>query len=1039
MSYLKSRTFLTLMAASSAILLSSALAYAQSPPLPVTGPSIFKPGPELQIAKQPVTIGKPTTFTHDRQYFPSAWGQLGGNQEHDPVYAGMSPTQNGPGPGGPVAPAPTTPAAPSAPGPSVTLPPGLSAGAFWVAPLTGGEFMRLARGESRYPSDDGQAWGAEAAQWLGNVTGVSVVDGVVYSEESDNRIYAVDALTGLQLWHTKTVNSDMGDPIVETVGGKPIVYVAAGDVGFTMQHAQDFANHGDPPGPTVRGANFSSVYAINGLTGQILWKFDTQGEAMPTPVYQDGTLFFSTGDGHLYAVDATTGQELSAYSNPGFSSMSSSNWYRPSSGPLKGQLLIIYGTQDPNELMAVNETHPSNPVLAWSYTIPNSINTGAGDVPPVVDPKTGLVMTDSLVNDIADGGTKAKPVLNLDIFALNAVTGVLKWSHLGGNGLIAKPVAFKGSVPMVHGGNLYVGDLLNETYQSYSESTGKLRWSTSLVQSGEENEPRGGAVYYDHHLIFAEGQNIYTLNPKTGTIDNIFSAKGYFFGVWGIPSPVIVDNELYIGSISGWIFAAPAQYIMTNSGDISAQPSPPANVPLPPELASMDNPAALPTAVQQKLFPASWDAYAYSMSHNAYVAQGPAGVNWQTPLTRALPLSSPPRDEQIFGHQVADVMTALAFGVGTGVTPAGGLVYVGDERFSVDALNAMTGQPVWTFKTVNANFGQPLVTPDGVIVSSGDPWFNFASVQSFATQSPTTHLGASFQDIHDLNPLTGQDLWTFYTRGTDMMTPVYYQGNLYWVNGSGNVWGISAQSGTPLPGFVNSAGDPKLHLGGFNTIASAALATTPAGIPVMVVGTSTPGVLYGIDLQSDSILWSRTFASVGTLSAANGFGTVSPAVDPVTGDVISDVLIHAATAGEDTLVAYAVNPATGQTVWTKSLGSGTVPDGFGGAVVMIHDNVAYLGNPLTKSFWALNAATGQTQWTAPVGQRIEAPAVAAGKYIIAAGGPDLFALSQSSGAILNTVTVGGDFMDNNPAVVGQTLYIGNGYGWVTALPLSHVE
>ncbi len=38
-----------------------------------------------------------------------------------------------------------------------------------------------------------------------------------------------------------------------------------------------------------------------------------------------------------------------------------------------------------------------------------------------------------------------------------------------------------------------------------------------------------------------------------------------------------------------------------------------------------------------------------------------------------------------------------------------------------------------------------------------------------------------------------------------------------------------------------------------------------------------------------------------------------------------------------------------------------------------------------------------------------------------------------------SVAVGGDFMDNNPAVVGQTLYIGDGYGWVTALPLSHVE
>lgn len=1014
-------------------------------------PAALSTAQELMMAASPLHYGPPTTYLRYASAFPSSWSQLAGNQEHNPVY-------------------PMPEMAPSF----------LARGVFWAAPLTGLEFLRLARAFHRYPVDGGQAWGSEAAQWLGNVTGVSVVDGIVFAEESMNEMFALDAATGTPIWRAKTVNGDMGTPLVESINGRPTIFVASGDVGFTLQHAVDFANNGNPPGPTVRGANFSAVYAIDGLTGKVLWRFDTQGEAMPTPVYKNNTLFFNTGDGHVYAVNPANGALISSFSNPGWSSMSSGNWYVPTSGPWAGHLLIIFGTQDPNHMMAVDESNPAAPKLAWEYTVPYGINTGNGDVPPVVDPKLGIVLSDALVNDVAAGGTKAHPILNLDVFAINANTGQLMWSHYAGNGLVAKPSAFKGSVPMVYDGNLYVGDLLNETYQSYSETTGTLRWTTSLVQPNAVNEPRGSGIIYEGHLIFAEGRNIYTLDPHNGSVDNRFSVPGYFAD-WGIVDPVAVGDEVYMGSISGWIFGMPIDYIMTHHG-LPFKPFPLGGNFPPPQLPSYYDPSARPTSDEAASFPSTWLAYAGGTDHNGYVPTGPSNIEWQTPLRHAVALTSGPRDAAIYGPRVATVMTDLAFGVGTGVSPANGLIYVGAGRYNIDAINATTGKILWTYNTINNNFGQPLVTPKTVVVGSGDPWFNFASVGAYATHNPV-HLGASFQALHGLDPMTGREEWTFYNRGTDMMTPLYYNGNLYWVNGNGNVWAINADTGNPVEPFVVD-GNPTLHLPGYNTIDSGNIYQSPNGGPaIMVVGTMNSPMLYGINLSTDTVVWSQQVST--SVIPYSGFGDVTPVTDQQDGLIIGDVLVSGGTTSSTTalpstgfgstmpvsprnvhlptpgtpygpstgptltppqttgsstasLLAYAVNAQTGQVVWTQNLGSGYIPDGFTGSVPVLNNGTVYLGNPLTGSEFALNAQTGTPVWSEALGQTAEAPGVVVGSDLIQPAGPYLFTLDTQTGKILNQFRGGGYYLDNNPTVVGQTLYIGNAWGWVQAFPLSLV-
>lgn len=972
----------------------------------------------------PLTFGVASTYQSSPQFFPGHWDQLDLNQQHNPVF-------------------PVSAAAPAF----------LQQGAFWVAPLTGDEFLRLAHAFQDFGSDP-EKWGSEAAQWLGNVMSVSLVQGIAYVQLSRNELYALDAASGVPIWcrcrdplpgmqalpplGPPVVNAAMGQDLVEQIGGRPVVFVTVGDVGFTIQHAFEFKANVS----AVRGANFSSVYALDGLTGQMLWRFDTPGEEMPTPVYKNGVLFVNTGDGHLYSLDAATGNLLSAFANPGlgFSSMSSVDWFRTASG----RLFMIYGTQHPGNMVAVDVTNPTSPMLAWSYHLARAFSTGLGDVPPAVDPVSQLVVTDGLIRV----GTKpdGSPQLDVNVFALDANTGALRWSRLACAdhyadrlaGCSVSPVSFRGSVPMVHDGNLYVGVLLDETYRSYRLADGTLRWATSLHTPGESElqQPRGGGVWYEGRVLEAEGRQIFTFDPATGAILNDFRSPGYF-AVWGIPSPVVVGNELYIGAISGWVFAAPAHFIMTSSGGPPSPIVPPSTLILPPRPPEYFDPAALPTPAQAAAFPATWLAYAGGQDHNAVIADGPAGVYWQTPLNAALPLADPPRDEAIFGTEVASHMTTLAFGVGSGLAPARGIIYTASDRYTVNALNGYTGQVIWRFRTINANFGQPIVTPKTVVTAAGDPWLNFSQVNKLAL-GKRFHVGASFSNLHGLDPLTGRERWTFYTIGTNAMTPLYDRGHLYWVSGSGHLWAIDADTGAPVAPFLDASGLPALPpLAGDNAHDSANI-YRGEDADLMVVGTMD--AMYGVDLATGATVWTQAFP--GFSPYGTGFAGASPAVAQDHGLVVGTFIANADPAtGTATLEGFALDARNGTIVWIQNLGAGPTPTGFTAATPVLHEDTAYVLNPLNHTEAAVAVTTGTIRWQSTVpgdGRLSWGPGVVVGERVVQPAGSDLDTFDRDTGTLVNQVRIGGAFTFNNPTVLGQTLYIGNGWGWALALPLSSV-
>ncbi len=944
-----------------------------------------------------VTYGNKTA----RAAFPQSWGQYGNGQRHNPVY--------------------TVPA---------NAPAFLTTGILAAAPLTGDEFRRVDAARKYFPADGDLSWGASAGQWLGNVVGVSIAQGIVYATTSRRELYALDAQTALAIWRKELVGpGGMGQPLVQTVSNKLRVFIGTGDPDYNGENAVRAAFGYD----NDRGAGYSAVYCFDALTGAQVWRYDTKGAARPTMLYRNGYLFATNGDGHLYVLNAATGALVSTFANPGEGQvgMASPNWYLTP----QGRVLLYTGTTSPRNILAVDVTNPATPFLAWSYASPGAAANSTGDVAMAVDPDRGLVVTSVFTNV----GTSSAPVYDLRVLALNAESGQVAWSAFGGQGPTLD--GFKAGNPMIDADAVYLGNPLNATVQSYDLATGALRWMTSVASPDPAVRiaPRAAPVLVGGKLIVTAQRHIFTFDPATGALLNDFY-NPYPYAAYGLNQPVIVGKQVYLSSVSGYV-----QYWALDT--ITTQSGPPAEtVPtLPLKTAEYYDSSALPTSSQAKSFPTTSLAYAGNPAHNSYVSTGPSIRKWSKSLVYGLSLAGAPLDEAIFGPEIAAHMTHFAFGVGSGVTPAKGMVYVAGTDRTVQAFNGVTGKLVWRFRTNNHNFGQPLVTADAVIVAGGNLGLNLGNYANFIKQSSQTRVGTGFMYIHALDPNTGNEKWTFYAgQGAMSMTPLHYNGALYWVDGQSKVWAISATTGQPVAPFMDVNGYPVLSLGGgFNAISSANIYQDTAGRSLMVVGLTMPNRLVAIDLATVSVAWTQSLA--GFFNHLTGLGTVSLAVDQANGLVIGTTVVEADyVLNNARLLAFALNGSTGDIVWTQRLDAGPIPSGYVAATPMIANRV-FLANPIAQQTMALDVATGAPVWTTTValtaGSRYSwAPGVwiPTTNRLLQPMGSELVAFDAATGAVLKRTAVGGAMTFNHPTVLGTALYIGNSYGWLLAYALADV-
>ena len=363
-------------------------------------------------------------------------------------------------------------------------------------------------------------------QRLGFAVGVSVVDGMVFAGQGARRVYALDARTGKEVWAFSAINEIMNTPLV----ADGLVFAGAGDTGFSFDEVIKFKN-GER---VVRGMGFGACYALDKNTGRQVWRFDTEGNAMPGAIYIDHVLYFATGDGHVYAVEGRSGKLIWKTDVTGFVSMSSLN--------ALGDILYV-GASNPNFVFALNRADGQ---ILWRQTVPGVANTGMGDNSPTVDAQRGIVIQSTVV----DANPKDKTT-DLAVFAMEAKTGVLKWQRKLGRG--HSPPAYKAGVALVHRDTVYVGSPVTNKLYALSLDDGGVRWELPIPDAGKNGAGRGSPTYYKGKLYFASVQNLYRIDPTTGRIE----AQRKLGGRFGIVNPVIVGGTAYLSNSWGWIMAVP--------------------------------------------------------------------------------------------------------------------------------------------------------------------------------------------------------------------------------------------------------------------------------------------------------------------------------------------------------------------------------------------------------------------------------------------------------------------------------------------------
>ena len=306
-------------------------------------------------------------------------------------------------------------------------------------------------------------------------------------------------------------------------------------------------------------------------------------------------------------------------------------------------------------------------------------------------------------------------------YALDANTGVLKWSYTGGAGFIYSSPTYKNGV-------IYVGCIDNFVY-AFNAVNGKLLWKTSLCNTGIESD----AVIVDSTVYVGTNEDeMVALNARTGVVK-----WRYLTGANVSSSPKVANGMVYFGSSDGALYAlqaATGQFIWKY------------------QTGAMINQSGA-SLVNGILYVGSRDNYLYAINAQS------GSLVWRYNTGVSLEQSSP--------------------------TVANGVVYIGGWynvpgftiKGSVYAINAVTGGLVWE-KLTNTGFStSPFVNNNRLFICGDDGNISALDATTGATLWQKTILANSASPVevngvvyvggggtryfYALNASNGSEKWKF--------------------------------------------------------------------------------------------------------------------------------------------------------------------------------------------------------------------------------------------------------------------------------------
>ena len=376
------------------------------------------------------------------------------------------------------------------------------------------------------------------------VSSAVYADGAIFFGGDDGNIYAVDAADGHQLWKRRT-----GGPVAATpaVAGA-MLYVGSYDGKFyaldtrTGAPQWKFATEGErrfeakglhgmqPRNQTIAdpfdtflsspvlgggsvyfGSGDGNVYALDAQSGDLKWKFQTGDVVHASPAYADGIVFFGSWDSYFYAVDARTGVEKWRFH--GGEDAVTHNQVGFQSSPAVVNGVVYVGCRDSN-LYAIDA---ATGLEKWRF---NNNGSWVISSPAVTQGKVIFGTSDSALYYVLDAETGKQIV------------------RQQGN-------AYVFSSPSVAGNLVYLG-ILNGTLEARDLDSGKLVWE---FQTEASRRNTGWTLTADRkfnsEMLFWSS---WREAPIVATIQQ--------FGVGSIfSSPLIIGGVVYFGSTDGNMYA----------------------------------------------------------------------------------------------------------------------------------------------------------------------------------------------------------------------------------------------------------------------------------------------------------------------------------------------------------------------------------------------------------------------------------------------------------------------------------------------------
>lgn len=376
------------------------------------------------------------------------------------------------------------------------------------------------------------------------ISSAAIANGTIFVGSTDQNLYAIDLETGNQKWNFATEGPVVSSPAVSD----RTVYFGSYDGNF---------------------------YAIDAASGKLKWKFQTGGErrfagkhlhglqpveeSMPdpwdfylsSPAVWDGTVYFGSGDGNVYALDAASGKL---------------KWKFQTGDVVHSSPAIASGTLF---------------IGSWdSYLYALDAGTGkekwrfkTGD-DPVIHNHVGIQSSPVIADGVVYIGCR-----DSNLYAVDANTGKQKW-------FFSTKGSWVNNSPVVYRGKVYFGQSLPGLFHAVDAATGALSFSLDTkVPVFSSAAIASGVLYFgtfDGKLtaldlesqkplwVFqtdASKQNFPAISNPDGTInfaavvsqgfydDMVIGVRKLLSAGTILSSPVVAKDVVYIGSADGYLYA----------------------------------------------------------------------------------------------------------------------------------------------------------------------------------------------------------------------------------------------------------------------------------------------------------------------------------------------------------------------------------------------------------------------------------------------------------------------------------------------------